>query len=475
MKIENSETKLASAGWIVDARWYYALLAYVLGLITRIDFVHVNALVILTGALAVVMACNVFFTLTLRRLREADFTARQLNILNAAQITLDLVFFFLVLVVTGGGLANVGHSFFFLPIFVSMIIFGFRGALVVAATSGLLVFISIFSTQVIIEQIFSGQIPKITPELSSAVAQSGIIFMIYLITGFFGGHISRLIKIRDVHMHDQIAREAEHVDRLEFLSKEFDKSAKLLVRRDIELTSVNEKLTQLDKMKSEIISIVAHQLRTPLAAIKWTLKMLIDKDVGTINKEQEELLLKGFESNERMILLINDMLAADRLESGRIKYTFVPVQFEDLVQSMIRSLLTLATKKSIHVELVMPKNVLPKIKVDPDKMNDVLQNLIDNAIKYTPEKGSVVVGVAMEGENELHFWVTDSGIGIPEIEHDKIFSRFFRANNAIRSATEGSGLGLFIAQSIVKRHGGKLWFESALDKGSTFHILLPLT
>ncbi len=108
-------------------------------------------------------------------------------------------------------------------------------------------------------------------------------------------------------------------------------------------------------------------------------------------------------------------------------------------------------------------------------MRDVLQNLIDNAIKYTPESGTVSVGVALEGGDELHFWVTDSGIGIPPHEKDKIFSRFFRAENATHTVTEGSGLGLFIAQSVVKRHGGKIWFESELGKGSTFHVLLPLT
>ena len=472
MKTEHhGETKMQTTGWIIDARWYYAPLAFALGLVARVQFAHFNTILILSVSLAVVLLCNTFFFFVVRHMQRVPTETKKVNAINVAQIGLDLLFFFIVMLVTGGGVANVGHSFFFMPIIVSMIIFGFRGSLMVAVLSGILVFVSVAVNEGIFMELLSPtKHVLITPEL----VQTGIIFLIFLLTGFFGGYISRMMRTRDILLLEQITREAGHVERLESLTKEFDKSAKLLVRRDLELTNANEKLTQLDKMKSEIISIVAHQLRTPLSAIKWTLRMLLDKDVGEINNEQAELLSKGFESNERMILLINDMLAVDRLESGKLKYTFVPVQFEDLVQDMIRSLLTLATKKNVRIEFSSPKDLLPKIKIDPDKMRDVLQNLIDNAIKYTRNDGAVSVGVGLEGTSELHFWVKDNGIGIPGNEQDKIFSRFFRAANASHTVTEGSGLGLFIAQSVIKRHGGKIWFESVLDTGSTFHVLLPL-
>jgi signal transduction histidine kinase len=231
---------------------------------------------------------------------------------------------------------------------------------------------------------------------------------------------------------------------------------------------------QLDRMKSDIISIVAHQLRTPLSAIKWTLKILVDGDAGSITPEQRDLLLKGFESNERMITLINDMLEVDRLESGKLTYNFASIQFEELVQGMIGTLIPLATQRNIRIEFTAPGQLLPKIKIDPDKMREVLQNLIDNAIKYTKEGGFIAVGVGLEGE-ELHFWVKDNGIGIPDEGKGKVFSRFYRADNAIHTATDGSGLGLFIAQSVIKRHGGKIWFDSTLNVGTTFHVLLPFS
>ena len=464
-------SRAQSTNWIIDARWYYALLGYFLGVIIPNRDIASMPVTILTLFFIFVLGSNVFFLFFLRRRGEA-LTEKELDIVNRSQVAIDLIFFFIVLLMTQGGIGNSAHSFFFIPIVVSMILFGFRGAIIIAVTSGLLLFSAVLVQEGIFDAFFLKEPMELSSQNMIALAHASIIFLLYLLVGFFGGYMSRLLNARDKLLLEQIKKEGGHVKRLEELTKEFDQSAKLLVRRDLQLSSANEKLTQLDKMKSEIISIVAHQLRTPLSAIKWTLKILIDGDVGPVSPEQKALLSKGFESNERMIGLVNDVLAVDRLESGKIKYEFIPVQFEELVQDMIRSLLPLATQNNIRVEFSSPETLLPKIKIDPDKMHDVLQNLIDNAIKYTMSGGTVSVGIAMDGDL-LHFWVKDSGIGIPEEEKEKIFLRFFRAENAVHTKTEGSGLGLFIAQSIVKRHGGEIWFESELNVGTTFHVTLP--
>lgn len=465
---------LQSAGWIVDARWYYMWLAFFLVLVTRDEHVFDGVAMVLMGTFLFVLFTNLFFYIFLRKADQAKLSAESVNLFNVGQVALDLILFFVVLLFTGGGVASIGHSFFFIPIIASMVLFGFRGAITVAVFSGFLVLLSVLVHAGVGTILLTSGFDEIyfTKELSLALSQAGIIFLIFLLTGFFCGYVSRLHKARDLLFFEQIKREEEHVQRLEHLTTEFDQSAKLLVRRDLELSKLNEKLTQLDRMKSEIISIVAHQLRTPLSAVKWTLKILLDEDMGKIVPAQKDLLTKGFESNERMITLINDMLEVDRLESGKLKYNFVPVQFEELVEDMIRSLLPLATEKNIRVEFNAPEKPLQKIKIDPDKMREVLQNLIDNAIKYTKEGSVVSVAVAMDG-NDLHFSVKDSGIGIPDSEKNQIFSRFFRAANAIHTQTSGSGLGLFIAQSVVKRHGGKIWFESTLNVGTTFHMVLP--
>lgn len=472
--VHHSNTRLQSTRWIIDARWYYVLLAFLLSVISNEDANMPVALFASAIAVLLALLSNIFFYFYLRNIDQGQLSEKKLNALNLSQISIDLVFFFVIMLLTGGGIDSIAHAFFAISIMVSMILFGFRGSIIVAAVSGILLFASAFVKTGIFSDILNGTGVTLGREASVEFTKAGILFLVFLLMGFFGGYISRLLRARDLLLLEQITKEEGHVNRLEELTVEFDKSAKLLVRRDLELSGANEKLTQLDKMKSEIISVVAHQLRTPLSAIKWTLKILLDEDAGAVTPEQRDLLSKGFESNERMIALINDMLAVDRLESGKIKYNFVPVQFEELVQDMIRSLLTLATQKNIRVEFSSPQVPLAKIKIDPDKMRDVLQNLIDNAIKYTKNEGVVTVGVAMEKE-ELHFWVKDNGIGIPDDEKEKIFSRFFRANNAIHTETDGSGLGLFIAQSVIKRHGGKLWFESELNIGTTFHVLLPFS
>lgn len=467
--------RLQSTGWIIDARWYYVWLAFFLVIVSRNDaeFLH---LTIIVALLAVVLSCNVYFYLFLRHSDPRALPSNTVNLLNAGQIALDLSYFFIVMLLTGGGVESIGHSFFFIPIIVSVILFGFVGAMTIAVISGILVLVSVLVHAGFFTLLFTYGPASISlnKDVSLALTQAGIIFLIYLLTGFFGGYIARLIKARDLLLLEKIKKEEEHVMRLEELTKEFDMSAKLLVRRDLDLSSVNEKLMQLDRMKSDIISIVAHQLRTPLSAIKWTLKILIDGDAGVVTPDQRDLLTKGFESNERMITLINDMLEVDRLESGKLTYNFAAVQFEELVQDMMNSLVPLATQRNIHMEFKTPGQLLPKINIDPDKMREVLQNLIDNAIKYTKEGGLIVVGVEIENE-ALHFWVKDNGIGIPDEGKDKVFERFYRADNAIHTQTDGSGLGLFIAQSVVKRHGGKIWFESTINVGTTFHVLLPFS
>jgi signal transduction histidine kinase len=472
---EPTQGRFNATQWIIDVRWYYVPLAFFLGLVVVESNAYPRAFDgVLFGCLLVMLLSNFCFYLLLNRLRGAEDTGVRLRLMNAVQIATDLVFFFVVMVMTGGGAESIAHVFFFVPIVVSVILFGFHGALLVAMCSGALVLVSTLIRQgVWVMQFFPDILASPVDAPAVALTKVGIIALIYLLTGFFGGYITRIITARDLLLMEQIKREEGEIAKLEKLNIAFDASAKLLVRRDLELFNANQKLTKLDQMKSEIISVVAHQLRTPLSAIKWTLKMLLDGDVGKLPTEQYSLLSKGYESNERMIGLINDLLSVDRLESGKFKYTFIPVQFEELIRAMVSDLLPVATQRNVRVDLNVPPKPLPKIKVDPDKIHDVLQNLIDNAIKYSKENSVVTVNIVAEGAL-FHFSVTDQGIGIPEDQKDKIFARFFRATNAVQTQTNGSGLGLFIAQAIVKRHGGNIWFESKEGEGTTFHVTLPL-
>ncbi|MCX6796780.1 MAG: ATP-binding protein, partial [Candidatus Falkowbacteria bacterium] len=228
----------------------------------------------------------------------------------------------------------------------------------------------------------------------------------------------------------------------------------------------------IDRMKSEFISIAAHQLRTPLSAIKWVIKMVLDGDAGTLNKEQQELLSQGYISNERMIVLVNDMLNVSRIEEGRFGYSFTKDKIEDALQIVISSLENKIEEKKIKLELALPKK-LPLVLMDKQKMTLVLQNLLENAVKYTPPNGEVIVSVK-DNKKELEISVSDNGIGIPDKDKVKLFTKFFRADNVIRMQVEGSGLGLFIVKNIIEKHGGQITCESEEGKGTKFIFTLPL-
>ncbi len=249
--------------------------------------------------------------------------------------------------------------------------------------------------------------------------------------------------------------------------------AKMLIRRDLELTRANEKLHELDELKSNFLSVVAHQLRTPLSGIKWTVNMILNGEMGELNTEQKSFLMKSYESNDRMITLVNDMLGADHIESGKLKYDFISTQISDLLDNVLYDMLPSANKKNLHIEFSNKNSSLPKVHIDTEKIRAVFQNLLENAIKYTPVGGKIEIGFkVVDGFIEIS--ITDTGIGIPSDQSKNIFNRFFRAQNAIKMETDGSGLGLFITKAIVERHGGKIWFKSDLGKGSSFIFTVPI-
>ena len=225
-------------------------------------------------------------------------------------------------------------------------------------------------------------------------------------------------------------------------------------------------------MKTEFVSIAAHQLRTPLSAIKWTLRMILDGDIGDITKEQRDLLEKTYKSNERMIVLINDLLNVTRIEEGKLLYKPVLSSLEILTQSVVKPLMSEAKKRDIKLKIVKPKEILPKVKVDAEKIQLAIQNLIENAIKYTPPHGTVTVSLKSDN-GKVEFSVKDTGVGIPDDQQGRIFTKFFRGANVVRLDTEGTGLGLYTSKNIVEAHGGKIWFESEEKKGSVFYFTLP--
>ncbi len=229
---------------------------------------------------------------------------------------------------------------------------------------------------------------------------------------------------------------------------------------------------EIDRMKSEFVSIAAHQLRTPLSAIKWGIKMVLDGDVGKLNKEQIDLLFKSYKSNERIIKLVNDLLNVSRIEEGRFGFTFRKTNFQKVLDIAISNLEKKIAQSHLDLKLNKPDK-LPEVYMDEQKMALVLQNILDNAVKYTPEYGKIEISVKIVNKS-LKVTVKDSGIGIPTQEKAKLFSKFFRGSNVLRTQTEGTGLGLFIAKNIINKHGGKIALASTEGKGTKVSFSLPL-
>ncbi len=246
-----------------------------------------------------------------------------------------------------------------------------------------------------------------------------------------------------------------------------------VIERTEELTIANSRLMELDKVKSEFISVAAHQLRTPLSAIKWTLSLLIDEENANLTTEQKSLLMKGYESNERIIRLINEMLVVTRIESGKMSYNFSFIHIEDLIDSCLQDFTGQAKDRNISINFREPAKKLPYINIDPEKIRAVIQNLIENSLFYTKDGGHIEVG-AEESGKFIRVSVKDNGIGIPENQRSGVFNKFFRAENALKARTDGSGLGLFVAKSIVDKHNGEIGFENNKDgEGTTFYFTLP--
>ncbi len=228
---------------------------------------------------------------------------------------------------------------------------------------------------------------------------------------------------------------------------------------------------EVDRMKSEFIAIASHQLRTPLTAIKLDSEMLRDGYFGDITDEQKEHLHMILYSIARMEELISTLLNITRIEAGRIAVKPRPVQLKKLVERMLKELQGEAKEKQIEVSLKCSDD-LPVISTDALLVKETCANLITNAIKYTPPKGTIAVSLYPE-EDDVVIRVSDSGYGIPKSEQERIFTKFYRGSNVRPMEAIGTGLGLYMIKGVVDNLAGNIWFDSQENKGTTFYVSLP--
>lgn len=237
------------------------------------------------------------------------------------------------------------------------------------------------------------------------------------------------------------------------------------------LQKAYEELQTLDKMKDEFVSNVSHELKTPLISIKGFGELLYDEKLRGRLDEQKKSLEAIIRNADRLNRLINSILFISRLQAGKIEFHFEPLDMDEIVQVYIGDFKSMMDKKQITFE----KETLATSKIlgDKDKFVEVIANLLDNALKFTPQGGKIAIKAWDEDEN-VHLTVSDNGIGIPADVIPKLFTRFYQVDASTARKYGGTGLGLYITKTIIDAFGGKIWIESDVGKGTTVHILLPI-
>ncbi|MFA4890049.1 MAG: ATP-binding protein [Candidatus Paceibacterota bacterium] len=243
------------------------------------------------------------------------------------------------------------------------------------------------------------------------------------------------------------------------------------------LEQANIKLQELDKAKSDFVTIASHQLRTPITAIKGYASMVLEGSFGAVPEKAKVAVSKIFESSNRLVALINDFLNLSRIERGKMEYAFAKVNLKEMIETIFDEFKTINVKKKTPLDLSLKINDGDfSTSADSDKIRQTIYNLIDNAVKYT-QKGFVKISLYKDdGEGEIIMKVEDSGKGMSKETLDNIFEKFARAKgDGEKYQVEGTGLGLYVAREIAKAHGGDVWAESGgLDKGSAFILKLPM-
>lgn len=233
-----------------------------------------------------------------------------------------------------------------------------------------------------------------------------------------------------------------------------------------------ERLAEASRLKSEFVSIVSHQLRSPLSNLRWALDLLMSGRMGTIEEEQLEYFKILKENSTRMRELVSDLLIVSRIEMAGMPLKKKNFSLVELTNELIENYKLFAKASNIDVKFE-PEPNLPEVFADPNQIKIVVENLLDNAIRYIKDRGEVDISVKRSGAN-VYFEITDSGVGIPKKDQKYIFQKFFRSENALRYQTQGSGLGLYISRSVIEKSGGKIGFKSQEGKGSTFWLTLPI-
>ena len=292
---------------------------------------------------------------------------------------------------------------------------------------------------------------------------------------FLGPRVSRSYTPYDIGMvfdiKDELAIAIQNAASLEAVKELNTNLQQRIDDATTELRKSNEQLRGLDVAKEEFVSVASHQLRTPLTSIKGYLSMVLEGDAGKITKMQRQLLSEAFSSSERMVHLINDFLSVSRVQTGKFLIERRQLDLAKVVRQEVRALQTTAESRDLTLKITSPTEPV-LVFADEAKIRQVIMNFIDNALYYS--KPNTTVDIILKVGKTVQVTVNDTGIGVPLAQQSKLFTKFFRADNARTQRPDGTGVGLYLAKMIIDGHKGKIIFASKEGQGSTFGFSLPL-
>ncbi len=252
-----------------------------------------------------------------------------------------------------------------------------------------------------------------------------------------------------------------------------NKTTKEIKELEKKIAEDNRKLIQLDNMKSGFISLIGHELRTPLTSVKESIALISDESTGKVNPDQKKMLNIANKNIARLTRLINDVLDLSKIEATKLGVRRVKLDLNKLMEGIFKEMSLTAKNKKVDLRIDLSVN-LPEVYADPDRITQVITNLVDNAIKYTPEGGNISIKTKPKGRRFIEMIVEDTGIGIKSMDFNRLFSKFQQIDYQMTRRADGVGLGLAISKGLVEAHGGRIGFESEFGKGSKFSFTLPL-
>ena len=323
----------------------------------------------------------------------------------------------------------------------------------------------------VLNELLTGELPRFELALVNRKTAGGEILYLNIVELPLQDQTGQIVGL--LHLLDDVTETGSLRQHLTQQRNELRLLRDQLGRQNLELEAALSELKQLDELKSRFVSVAAHELRTPLTSISGYLEVLLDEEISPLTREQREYLEIVQGSAGRMLDIANNLLDVTRIESGRIELVLQPTDLVALVRTVAAEFRPQLAAKDKQLTLHAAFE-LPPALCDESRTMQIVNNLLSNAAKYTPRGSHITISVTpAELAGFLQLTVADDGIGIPPADQGKLFNRFFRAGNVATIETSGAGLGLYITRSLVELHGGRIWFKSELNHGSTFYVTFP--